>query len=49
MISRILRITLVVRDQEDAFQFYTGKLGFEKRDDRPMGEKNSLAYDCAER
>ncbi len=39
MISRILRITLVVRDQEEAFQFYTGKLGFEKRDDRPMGEK----------
>ena len=39
MISKILRITLVVRDQEEAFQFYTEKLGFEKRGDQPMGEK----------
>ena len=39
MISRVLRNTLVVRDQEEAFRFYTEKLGFEKRADQPIGEK----------
>jgi catechol 2,3-dioxygenase-like lactoylglutathione lyase family enzyme len=39
MINRILRITLIVRDQEEAYQFYVEKLGFEKRSDLPMGEK----------
>ena len=37
MISKILRITLVVQDQDEAFNFYTQKLGFEKRDEQPMG------------
>ncbi len=37
MISRILRITLVVRDQDEALRFYTEKLGFEIRADRSMG------------
>ena len=37
MISKVIRITLVVRDQEEAFKFYTEKLGFEKRSDQPMG------------
>jgi catechol 2,3-dioxygenase-like lactoylglutathione lyase family enzyme len=40
MIFKLLRITLVVRDQEVAFRFYTEKLGFEKRDDQPMGDKS---------
>ena len=38
MINRILRITLIVRDQEEAYRFYVEKLGFEKRADLPMGE-----------
>jgi catechol 2,3-dioxygenase-like lactoylglutathione lyase family enzyme len=38
MIIKLLRITLIVRDQEEAFRFYTEKLGFEKRADQPMGE-----------
>jgi len=37
MITRILRITLAVRDQEEALLFYVDKLGFEKRSDQPMG------------
>ncbi len=39
MITKVLRITLVVRYQEEAFRFYVEKLGFEKRADQPMGEK----------
>jgi catechol 2,3-dioxygenase-like lactoylglutathione lyase family enzyme len=38
MIIKLLRVTLIVRDQEEAFRFYTEKLGFEKRADQPMGE-----------
>jgi catechol 2,3-dioxygenase-like lactoylglutathione lyase family enzyme len=38
VINKLLRITLIVRDQEEAFRFYTEKLGFEKRADQPMGE-----------
>ena len=34
---RLLRITVRVKDQDEALQFYTEKLGFEKRDERPMG------------
>ena len=37
--SRILRITIVVQDQDEAFRFYTEKLGFERRADQPMSEK----------
>ena len=37
MITKILRITLAVRNQEEALRFYTEKLGFEKRADQPMG------------
>ena len=39
MITRILRITLLVGDQQEAYNFYIEKLGFEKRSDLPMGEK----------
>ncbi len=37
MITKVLRITLVVRNQEEALNFYTEKLGFEKRADQAMG------------
>ncbi|MGA2112988.1 MAG: VOC family protein [Anaerolineales bacterium] len=36
MISKVIRITLVVRDQEEAFQYYTETLGLEKRADFPL-------------
>jgi uncharacterized glyoxalase superfamily protein PhnB len=37
MISKIMRITLMVRNQEEALNWYTEKLGFQKRADFPMG------------
>jgi predicted enzyme related to lactoylglutathione lyase len=37
MISKVMRITLVGHDQEEALRFYTEKLGLEKRADMPMG------------
>ena len=37
MITKILRITLAVRDQNESLQFYVDKLGFEKRADQLMG------------
>ncbi len=39
MITKVLRITLFVRDQEEALRFYIEKLGFEKWSGQPMGEK----------
>lgn len=33
-------LTLRARDQEEAFRFYTEKLGFLKKADRQMGPKN---------
>jgi lactoylglutathione lyase len=38
VINHIGVVTVHVRDQEQALDFYTSKLGFEKRDDEPMGE-----------
>ncbi len=37
MIQRVIRFTIVVRDQQQAFDFYTQKLGFNARADMPMG------------
>lgn len=37
MITKVLRITLVVRNQDEALSFYTEKLGFKKRSDQSMG------------
>ena len=37
MITHLARVTIVVRDQEEALAFYTEKLGFEKRADAPLG------------
>jgi catechol 2,3-dioxygenase-like lactoylglutathione lyase family enzyme len=36
MIKKLIRITLVVRNQDEALRFYTEKLGFEERADLPM-------------
>lgn len=37
MINKVIRITLVVRDQDEALKYYTDILGLEKRADNPMG------------
>ncbi len=37
MLTRIGTITIQVTDQDKALDFYTKKLGFEKRSDQPMG------------
>lgn len=37
MISHLARVTIVVRDQNEALHFYTDVLGFETRADVPMG------------
>jgi len=36
-ISYISVVTVRVKDQDEALRFYTERLGFEKRDDVPMG------------
>ena len=37
---RVTLISIPVRDQEKALQFYTKKLGFVKRQDKPLGGGN---------
>lgn len=37
MLTKIGTITVQVTDQDKALDFYTNKLGFEKRADQPMG------------
>ncbi len=37
MLTKIGTITVQVTDQDKALEFYTQKLGFEKRTDQPMG------------
>ncbi len=37
MITHLARVTILVRDQDEALRFYTEKLGFQKRADVPMG------------
>ena len=37
MLTNIGTITVQVTDQDKALEFYTQKLGFEKRSDQPMG------------
>ncbi len=37
-ISHVSVVTVRVKDQDAALRFYTESLGFEKRDDVPMGE-----------
>ena len=35
--NKIGHITLLVKDQDEALKFYTEKLGFQKRQDLPLG------------
>jgi len=37
MITKLIRVTILVRDYDEALAFYTGKLGFEKRVDVEVG------------
>lgn len=37
MLTRVGTVTVQVADQDSALEFYTQKLGFEKRRDDPMG------------
>ena len=37
MITKLIRVTILVRDYDEALAFYTGKLGFEKRADETFG------------
>jgi catechol 2,3-dioxygenase-like lactoylglutathione lyase family enzyme len=36
-IRRVAQVTIVVRNHDEALEFYVDKLGFEKRQDRTMG------------
>jgi catechol 2,3-dioxygenase-like lactoylglutathione lyase family enzyme len=37
MIQRLTHVTVYVRNEDEALAFYTGKLGFKKKSDEPMG------------
>ncbi|MBI2303805.1 MAG: VOC family protein [Chloroflexi bacterium] len=37
MITKLMRVTIVVRDEEEALNFYTEKLGFVQRADETFG------------
>jgi catechol 2,3-dioxygenase-like lactoylglutathione lyase family enzyme len=41
-ISKITYLTLIVEDQDAALEFYTETLGFEKKEDAPMGDDRWL-------
>ncbi len=41
-VSRITHFALIVEDQEEALDFYTETLGFEKKEDSEMGEDRWL-------
>lgn len=40
MLNKLAVVTILVRDQDEALQFYTEKLGLEKMDDVIFGEGN---------
>jgi predicted enzyme related to lactoylglutathione lyase len=40
MLTKLAVVTILVRDQDEALQFYTEKLGLEKMDDMNFGEDN---------
>jgi catechol 2,3-dioxygenase-like lactoylglutathione lyase family enzyme len=39
-VDRVATVMVPVADQDRAIEFYTGKLGFEKRADTPFGDGN---------
>jgi uncharacterized glyoxalase superfamily protein PhnB len=47
MITHLARVTILVSDQNEALNFYTEKLGFEKRADMPMGATRWLTVSPA--
>jgi predicted enzyme related to lactoylglutathione lyase len=40
MLNKLSVVTVLVRDQDEALEFYTEKLGLEKKDDVQFGEGN---------
>ena len=40
MLTKLAVVTIIVRDQDEALQYYTEKLGLEKMDDVDFGEGN---------
>jgi uncharacterized glyoxalase superfamily protein PhnB len=38
MITKLIRVTILVRDQDEALRWYTEKLGFEKKADKIFGQ-----------
>lgn len=42
MTLRVVVVSVLVKDQQKALEFYTGVLGFEKKDDVPVGEHRWL-------
>jgi predicted enzyme related to lactoylglutathione lyase len=40
MLTKLAVVTILVRDQDEALQYYTEKLGLEKMDDMSFGEGN---------
>jgi predicted enzyme related to lactoylglutathione lyase len=40
MLTKLAVVTILVRDQDEALQYYTEKLGLEKMDDMNFGEGN---------
>lgn len=46
---RLARVTILVRDQNEALRFWTEKLGFEKRTDQTLGDSRWLTIAPADR
>jgi predicted enzyme related to lactoylglutathione lyase len=42
MLTKLAIVTILVRDQDEALQFYTEKLGLEKKDDMLFGNERWL-------
>ena len=47
MLTKLAVVTILVRDQDEALQFYTEKLGLEKMDDMQFGAEGRWLTVCA--
>jgi catechol 2,3-dioxygenase-like lactoylglutathione lyase family enzyme len=47
MLTKLTVVTILVRDQDEALQFYTEKLGLEKLDDMQFGDEGRWLTVCA--
>jgi predicted enzyme related to lactoylglutathione lyase len=47
MLTKLSVVTILVRDQDEALQFYTEKLGLEKMDDVEFGQEGRWLTVCA--